>query len=133
MNIPGPVKTNEQIRKAFDSGKAELLKALSCDSSMQLKMLSKEIKKNIPSVIASEWNYENIKFFVQKLVNSTLISINIEEKIQIISNNFERVSKNGLQFDKTVWTIKGLVHHPFWENQRQLAKELLNELYKIQP
>ena len=29
MNIPGPVKTNEQIRKAFDSGKAELLKALS--------------------------------------------------------------------------------------------------------
>ena len=29
MNIPGPVKTNEQIRKAFDSGKAELLKATS--------------------------------------------------------------------------------------------------------
>ena len=29
MNIPGPVKTNELIRKAFDSGKAELLKALS--------------------------------------------------------------------------------------------------------
>ena len=29
MNIQGPVKTNEQIRKAFDSGKAELLKVLS--------------------------------------------------------------------------------------------------------
>ena len=28
MNIPGPVKTNELIRKAFESGKAELLKAL---------------------------------------------------------------------------------------------------------
>ena len=25
MNIPGPVKTNEQIRKTFDSRKAELL------------------------------------------------------------------------------------------------------------
>ena len=28
MNIPGPVKTNEQIRKAFDSGKAVLLKGV---------------------------------------------------------------------------------------------------------
>ena len=30
MNIPGPVKTNEQIRKAFDFGKAELLKSSFC-------------------------------------------------------------------------------------------------------
>ena len=28
MNIPGPVKTNEKIRKAFDTGRLEIFKAL---------------------------------------------------------------------------------------------------------
>lgn len=32
MNIPGPVKTNEKIQKAFDSGKTELLNTLSSRS-----------------------------------------------------------------------------------------------------
>lgn len=111
----------------------KLLKTLSSDSSMQLKMTPKEIMWNISSDLASEWDYENIKFFIQNLVDSNLISINIVKKFQTICNNFENVSINGSQFDQTVWTIEGLAHHPFWENQRKLAKELLIELDKIQP
>lgn len=60
----------------------KLLKTLSCDSSMQLKMIPKEIMWNISSDIASEWDYENIKFFVQNLVGNRLVSINIEKNFK---------------------------------------------------
>lgn len=108
----------------------QLLRTLSCDSSSQ-QMVPKEIMWNISSDIASEWDYENIKFFVQKLTDNNLISTNIEESIQIICNNFDEVSLNGAQFDQTIWTTEGFVHHPFWEHQRELAKHVLDELDKI--
>lgn len=108
----------------------QLLKTLSCDSSTQ-QMVPKEIMWNISSDIASEWDYENIKFFICNLVDSNLISTNIEERIQAICNNFDEVSLNGAKFDQTIWTTEGFAHHPFWERQRKLAKHVLNELDKI--
>ena len=110
----------------------QLLKTLSCDISEQHKMIPKEIMWNISSDIASEWDYENIRFFVRNLVDSNLVSINIEQSFQKICNNFEKMSIKGKQFDQTIWTTEGFAHHPFWENQRKLAKHLLNELDKIQ-
>lgn len=109
-----------------------LLKTLSCDSSTQQQMVPKEIMWNISSDIASEWDYESIEYFVHKLVDSNLISINIEKSIQTICDNFEKVSLNGAQFDETIWTKEGLAHHPFWEHQRKLAQRVLGELDKIQ-
>ena len=63
MNIPGPVKTNEQTRKAFDSGKAEfvilhteefhepsgdeLIMALDAPAK-DIKMLATEIEESHP-------------------------------------------------------------------------------------
>lgn len=108
----------------------QLLKTLSCDSSTQ-QMVPNEVMWNISSDIANEWDYENIKFFVQNLVDNNLISTNIEESIQIICNNFDEVSLNGDQFDQTIWTTEGFACHPFWELQRQRAKQLLDELNKI--
>lgn len=110
----------------------QLLKTLSCDSSAQQQMIPKEIMWNISSDIANEWDYENIKFFIQNLVSNNIITINIEEGFQTICNNFEKVSINGIRFDQTIWTIEGFAYHPFWEHQRKLAKQLLNELDKIQ-
>ena len=109
----------------------ELLKSLSCDSSKQ-QMVPKELMWNISSDIANEWDYENIKFFVENLLECNLISIDIEESIKTICNNFDEVSLNGVKFDQTIWTTEGFAHHPFWENQRKLAKYVLNELDKIQ-
>ncbi|MDE7100292.1 MAG: hypothetical protein K2O05_00375, partial [Anaeroplasmataceae bacterium] len=129
-----PIKMEEKIMNkeyCLDYLK-KLLKTLSCNSSTQKQMVPKEIMWNIPSDIANEWDYEDIKFFVQYLVDSNLISINIEEEFQAICNNFEKVSLNGTQFDQTIWTTEGFEHHPFWEHQRILAKHLLNELDKIQ-
>ncbi len=108
-----------------------LLKSLSCDSSTQQQMVPKELAWNISSDIANEWDYENIKFFVENLLECNLISIDIEESIKTICNNFDEVSLNGVKFDQTIWTTEGFAHHPFWENQRKLAKYVLNELDKI--
>lgn len=108
-----------------------LLKSLSCDSSTQQRMVPKELAWNISSDIANEWDYENIKFFVENLLECNLISIDIEESIKTICNNFDEVSLNGVKFDQTIWTTEGFAHHPFWENQRKLAKYVLNELDKI--
>ena len=46
MNIPGPVKTNEQIRTAFDSGD-ELLLAIDCPAE-KIKNLTTEIEETHP-------------------------------------------------------------------------------------
>ena len=108
-----------------------LLKSFSCDSSTQQQMVPKELAWNISSDIANEWDYENIKFFVENLLECNLISIDIEESIKTICNNFDEVSLNGVKFDQTIWTTEGFAHHPFWENQRKLAKYVLNELDKI--
>ncbi len=110
----------------------QLLKYLSDDSSTQRKMFPKEIMWNLSSDIACEWDYENIEFFVQNLVDCNLISTDIEKSFQTICNNFEKVSLNGAKFDESIWTAEGFDHHPFWENQRNLAKQLLEELEKIQ-
>ena len=110
----------------------QLLKTLSCDISELHKMIPKEIMWNVSSDIANEWDYEYIRFFVQNLVDSKVVSSGVEESFQTICNNFERVSIKGKNFDQAIWTTEGFVQHPFWEKQRKLAKQLLNELDKIQ-
>lgn len=49
MNIPGPVKTNEQIRTAFDSGKNTLL--------LKLEQAEADIKNSIEIHEKTEMNY----------------------------------------------------------------------------
>lgn len=49
MNIPGPVKTNEQIRTAFDSGKNTLL--------LKLEQAQADIKNSIEIHEKPEMNY----------------------------------------------------------------------------
>ncbi len=108
----------------------QLLKTLLCDSSAK-HIVPKEIIWNISSDIANEWDYENIAFFVQNLVECNIISTKIKESIQTICNNFDDVSLNGAQFDQSIWTPEGFFHHSFWQHQRKLAKQVLDEIDKI--
>lgn len=109
----------------------QLLRNLSDDGHTQQQSIPKEIRWNAPSDIANEWDYEDIRYFVEKLQEDDIISNEIVQGLKTICDNFDNVSKNGTQFDQTVWTTDGLLNHPFWETQRQLAKQLLNELNKI--
>ena len=77
--------------------------------------------------IANEWMPEDIKE-LKKLVDEKILSKNVIELYQAINKNFIDVSAGGKFFDRKIWTLEALKNHPFWKEQRQLAKKLLNEL-----
>lgn len=86
MNIPGPVKTNEQIRAAFESGKTELL--------TQLEQSSAEIK-----------NFLEIH---EKTGDELLLSIDCPaEKIKDITTEIEETHPIGRLFDMDVIDTDG--------------------------
>ena len=109
----------------------QLLKNLISTNHLHDKLIPKEIVWNISSDIASEWDYENIDFFVQKLLDNNIISINVQKKIKTICDNFKKVSLNGNQYDQSIWTFEGFFNHSFWKRQREIAKDLFEELDKI--
>lgn len=84
----------------------------------------------ITADIANEWEYEHFKYFLSQL-NSDIINVKkIDLGIKMLCENFSEVSISGKNFEKTIWTLDGLKNHPFWKQQRILAKELLVELGK---
>lgn len=81
--------------------------------------------------IANEWFDEDI-IFLEELRSTNSLILNIIKLYKEINNNFFLASEGNLNYDSTIWTAEGFEHHPFWENQRILAKHLLDELDKIQ-
>lgn len=107
-----------------------MIKFLSSDSYTQQQMYPKEILWNIADDVANEWDYEYFKVPIQNLIDSGDITIDIAQKFKIICDKFGDVSLNGNQYDKSIWTLEGFSNHPFWQRQRELAKQLSNELEK---
>ncbi len=103
-------------------------------------MLSKPYEKQIVGLsvlgdyltddIANEWIDDDIYLLKELLtkgkVNARVLEIYIE-----INDNFASVSLGGEMYDPNIWTLNGLKSDPFWEKQRKLAYELLNQLTKI--
>ena len=86
MNIPGPVKTNEQIRAAFESGKTALL--------TRLEQSSAEIK--------------NLLEIHEKTGDELLLSIDCPaEKIKDITTEIEETHPIGRLFDMDVIDTDG--------------------------
>ena len=79
--------------------------------------------------IANDWFDEDIKI-LNKLVNDKLVGSKTIELYSKINNNFVDYSLNGEFYEEKIWTIKALKEHIFWENQRNLAKQFINELLK---
>lgn len=79
--------------------------------------------------IANDWFEDDIKI-LNKLVNDKSISCKTIELYSMINNNFIDYSLNGKFYKENIWTIKALKEHVFWENQRNLAKQFINELLK---
>ncbi len=80
--------------------------------------------------IANEWLLAEIKllrvFFKRNLINKKILDL-----YSNIYNNFTETSFDGKLYDDEIWTLNGLKNHKFWEKQRELAKELSEELNKI--
>lgn len=86
MNIPGPVKTNEQIRTAFDSGKNTLL--------LKLEQAEADIKNSIE--------------IHEKTGDELLLAIDCPaEKIKILTTEIEETHPIGRLFDMDVIDTDG--------------------------
>ena len=86
MNIPGPVKTNEQIRAAFDSGKNALL--------LKLEQTQADIKNSIE--------------IHEKTGDELLLSIDCPaEKIKDLTTEIEETHPIGRLFDMDVIDTDG--------------------------
>lgn len=107
----------------------EMLVQLSLPYEEQLNSVPDEFKWNLPNDIVSSWeNYEKV---VNYLFNAIIINKDTKDKFDVIVNNFDRVSLDSENFEEIIWTMEGLEYHPFWENQRKLANELLLVLNSI--
>ena len=116
--------------KDFMNYLKEMIRFLSSDSYTQQQMYSKEILWNIADDVANEWDYEYFKVPIQNLIDSGAITIDIAQKFKTICDKFGDVSLNGNQYDPSIWTLEGFSNHPFWQRQRELAKQLSNEFEK---
>lgn len=73
--------------------------------------------------IADDW--DSFAYFAINLSDQKVISDKTFQTIQKINNNFQVVSYKQPKFEEIIWTVEGVKSHPFWEEQRKLAKELL--------
>lgn len=79
--------------------------------------------------IANDWFDEDIKI-LNMLVNDKLVGSRTIELYSKINDNFADYSLTGKLYEENIWTINALKDHIFWESQRNLAKQFINELLK---
>ena len=79
--------------------------------------------------IANEWIDEDI-YLLQELLTKGIVDESVLDIYIKINDNFASVSLGGEMYDKNIWTLTGLKSDHFWEKQRKLASELLNQLTK---
>ncbi len=104
--------------------KSELL---SSDFCKQSSMIEDFARWNLPNDIASDWDhYEMFCVPIKDVIDER-----VENLITEIGSAFDKVSLGSPYFEEIIWTMEGLEYHPFWENQRKLAKELLLVLNRI--
>lgn len=79
--------------------------------------------------IANDWFDEDVEI-LKELVNENLVGYKAIELYLLINNNFIDYSLNGKFYEENIWTLNSMQDHIFWENQRKLAKQFINELLK---
>ena len=107
---------------------AEFLSLPYEEQHRELKVLGDYLTVDIAGDWAPEDSYQRFnKAYGEKIIGED--AIHLYEKI---NRNFHDISMDGSKYDEEIWTLKGLKDHPFWNEQRRLAKQLLDELEKIQ-
>lgn len=112
----------------YHKNKAELL---SLPYDEQVATIPSEIRWNAADDIANEWMDEDI-IELKKYVDWGFINRSVLDLYRQINQSFTDASPSGTKYESEIWTLNGMKHHSFWEQQRQLAKQLLEELNKIQ-
>ncbi len=102
-----------------------------------LSKSAEELIESLPTLgdyltddIANEWLDEE-KVLLKKYSDKKIISEKVAILYSQINDGFNRVSLGEAEYEPEIWTLQGLKNHPFWERQRQLARQLCEELHKI--
>ena len=95
MNIPGPIKTNQQIKKAFDIGKTSILEKLKENNIEVLEI--KELDENTGNELFISVNStaEKIKSISVSIEESSLLGRLFD--IDIINVNFQKLSRKSFR------------------------------------
>lgn len=104
------------------------LKVLADTYENQCKSIEDFALWNLPNDIAEDWSWENLSYFLDILKENNIISDMMLLRVNTIINNFDNASIDGEFYDPEIWTHNGLKNHPFWDEQRRLAKELLMDI-----
>lgn len=73
------------------------------------KRLVSSLKDYLTIDIASEWEYEHFKYFIDRLLNDKKINQEIVDLFKKIISAFENVSQD----IEEIWTLEGFKNHPF--------------------
>ena len=108
------------------------IKTLSYELEEHDQSLVSSLGDYLTEDIATEWEPELVASYVNIALNELNMDKEAVNLLKIIDKRFEEASSKGSLFEEKIWTLDGLKDHPFWAEQRRLAKELLQELEKIQ-
>ncbi len=124
-------KEIQKIRKNEIDYYIEQAKTLALSYEEQYKQLSM-LKDYITNDIASDWIWNDLKNGVMHMFNQNMISNNVIDLYKEIDKKFHDISLDGATYDEDFWTLNGLKNHLLWEELRQIARELLCILERIE-
>ena len=129
MNIPGPVKTNEQIRAAFESGKTALLTLLEQSSAEIKNFLEIHEKTGDELLLAVDYSAQDIKDLTTEIEETHPVGRLFD--LDVIDTDGQKLSRNtyrkciicGCQAQECARTRKHSV-----EEMQAKIEEMLNTL-----
>ena len=83
---------------------------------------------NLPEETGSVWTDDFEACFMPFIEDFPNVLDEAISLLQEISNNFEEAFKLEQKEYEIIWSHESMKNHPFWENQRNLAKQALNLL-----
>ena len=83
-------------------------------------------KWNAANDLASDW--ENCTYYIERLYEAGKITQDVKDKLLIIDNRLTNASIGGNLYEEEIWSNDGLMNHKFWEQLREIAMIVLNEL-----
>ena len=101
-----------------------LAKYLSMDFEKQFHEMEWFARWDLPEEIGMEWI--DAKGIITSKALGQIISTESAHLLTKILNNFELAFSDSKE--NGVWTVEAMYKHPFWAEQRTLAKQFLNSV-----
>lgn len=95
MNIPGPVKTNQDIKEAFEYGKTKILEKLKEDNIKILELKEKNEKTGNELWLVADIKAEKLKEITVSIEESCSLGRLFD--MDVINNNFEKLSRQSFR------------------------------------